>query len=173
MIGENAPEESTLFCIWCGRSVTPTEVSVTSCGLICHSPTSLEGKRRNCVHEHARDCENCLIKSLLLPGVGIVTTLFWECRCEEQYIHPFHLDDCPACCTARDSGMPAKVQDVLSMAHEWHLDASLVARLREVFPDPWDPSLQVGSLLDGAVKQNAGSEGWMLGMMDDFSESYL
>jgi len=68
----------------------------------------------------------------------MVTHLFWECRCEEEYIHPYHDSDCLACNTCRDDGMPACVRDVLIFAHEWRLEAALVARLREEFPDTWE-----------------------------------
>ena len=44
------------------------------------------------------------------------------------------------------------------MAHEWHLEDDLVARLREAFPDPWDPALQPDAWLGGIIETEAVSE---------------
>lgn len=121
------------ICAWCSRLAVPEASSETLCGLTCHD--------QDCLSEHARECEVCLSTSIHLPNVGIVTHLFWECRCEEAYIQPYHLPACPACDTLRDEGSPARIRDVLFFAHEWRLEPELVARLREEFPDVWELDL--------------------------------
>jgi len=66
------------------------------CGLTCHDQACPESNRRDCFREHARECETCISASANLPGVGMVTHLFWECRCEEVYIRPYYQPDCSA-----------------------------------------------------------------------------
>ena len=121
------------ICAWCGYLITPESSSETLCGLTCHD--------QDCLSEHARECEMCLSTSSRLPRVGMVTHLFWECRCEEAYIQPYHIPDCPACETNRDEGSPARLRDVMLFAHEWRLEPDLVARLREEFPEVWELDL--------------------------------
>ncbi|MEW5869090.1 MAG: hypothetical protein AB1894_07440 [Chloroflexota bacterium] len=129
------------ICAWCGRLAAPEASSETLCGLTCHDQACPESNRENCLCEHARECEICLSTSSYQSDVGMVTHLFWECRCEEAYIQPYHIPDCPACETNRDEGSPARVRDVMLFAHEWRLEPDLVARLQEEFPDVWELDL--------------------------------
>ena len=120
------------ICAWCGH---------LAARVFFRNLVWLDLPRSGCLSEHARECEICLSTSSHLPGVGMVTHLFWECRCEEAYIQPYHLPACPACDTNRDEGSPARVRDVMLFAHEWRLEPDLVARLREEFPDVWELDL--------------------------------
>ena len=172
MIEKIAYDKATPRCAWCGGSVTSNASRATLCGMICHNQTASGGNRRDCLHEHTRECETCLSVSSRLPGVGTVTPLFWECRCQEEYIHPYHLPQCPACNSSRDPGMPARVWEVLIMAHEWHLEDDLVARLREAFPDPWDPALQPDAWLGGIIETEAVSEERARGLAEPFKVSH-
>lgn len=130
--------QSATSCTWCGRSARPGECIESACGLNCHTQT--------CLTEHQRECEKCLSASA--AEVFPATLLFWECRCEEGYIHEYYQLDCPACNTPREEGVPASISSVLLFAHEWRLDRSLVAQLRDAYPDPWAADLDEGPLVE-------------------------
>jgi hypothetical protein len=68
------------ICAWCGHLAAPEASSETLCGLTCHD--------QDCLSEHTRECEMCLSTSSRMPRVGMVTHLFWECRCEEAISNP-------------------------------------------------------------------------------------
>jgi len=71
------------------------------------------------------------------PDGRIVTRLFWDCRCEEAFIHPATHSDCPAC-GARRAGSPlSSVDAVLLNALDWRLDEALVACVRQASADLW------------------------------------
>ena len=171
MIDINAKEKSGPLCAWCSQLVASNASSATLCGLNCHDQTSSGGNRRDCLYEHTRECEICLSVSKRLPGLGMVTPLFWECRCEEGYIHPYHHPECLACSTNRHEGMPARVRDVLLFALEWHLEADSVALLREEFPDPWAPDLQADALLEATVIKKTTPKDWICKQTGEIGES--
>ena len=115
-------------CAWCGQPDADGDCIPTACELLCHDIA--------CLWEHIRECETCLAASQSQPGF---TDLFWECRCEERYLHPYHEPECPACNTLRDDGMPASLNMVFTFAIEWRLDASLITTLRARHPNAWAP----------------------------------
>ena len=59
------------------------------------------------------------------------TTLFWDCECEENYIHALIEENCPACGATREEAPDARVNEVFS--HSIVLDSALVAALEFVF----------------------------------------
>ncbi len=67
-------------------------------------------------------------------GGFYTTSLFWDCSCDEHYIHPFTQPDCPACGDCREEAPEARVNEVLRNAYEWRLDKELVHQLEEAFP---------------------------------------
>ena len=111
-------------CAWCGQPATDGDCVHTACELLCHEAA--------CLWEHVRACEACLAVQQTRPGF---TDLFWECRCEERYLHPYHTPECPACQTLRGKGMPASLNIVFTFAIEWRLDESLVAALLDQHPN--------------------------------------
>jgi hypothetical protein len=72
------------------------------------------------------------------PDGRCVTRLFWDCHCEEGYIHPVTLVDCPACGARRDESPLSSADNVLRSAQEWNLDQGLVACVRRASPVSWD-----------------------------------
>ena len=115
-------------CAWCGQPDTNNDCIHTACELLCHEAA--------CLWEHVRECETCLAAQQTQAGF---TDLFWECRCEEHYLHPQYNPECPACGTLQDEGMPASLNMVFAFAAEWRLDESLVATLRDQYPNVWLP----------------------------------
>lgn len=67
-------------------------------------------------------------------GGFYTTSLFWDCSCDENYIHPFTQPDCPACGDCREEAPEARINEVLRNAYEWRLDKELVHQLEEAFP---------------------------------------
>jgi len=67
-------------------------------------------------------------------GGFYTTSLFWDCSCDEHYIHPFTQPDCPACGDCREEAPEAHVTEVLRNASEWRLDKNLINQLEEIFP---------------------------------------
>ncbi len=67
-------------------------------------------------------------------GGFYTTSLFWNCSCNEFYVHPFTQPDCPACRDRREEAPEARVNEVLRNAYEWRLDKELVHQLEEIFP---------------------------------------
>jgi hypothetical protein len=67
-------------------------------------------------------------------GGFYTTSLFWDCSCEERYIHAYTRPDCPACGDRREDAPDARVFEVFHNALEWHLDQALIRQLEEVFP---------------------------------------
>ena len=65
------------------------------------------------------------------------TPLFWDCECEENYIHSCTEETCPACGTTREEAPDARVNEVIG--HSTGLNSALVAALEfvcgEVCPD--------------------------------------
>jgi len=41
------------------------------------------------------------------------TSLFWDCECEEHYIHPAYQDQCLVCGAYRDEQPDARVDEIL------------------------------------------------------------
>ena len=64
-------------------------------------------------------------------GGFYTTSLFWDCECEERYIHPFHLRECPACGVWREDAPDARLMEVIRLAHEFDLDRQLVETAAE------------------------------------------
>ncbi len=59
-------------------------------------------------------------------GGFYTTSLFWECECEEAYIHPLYRDECCACGVRREDAPDARLLEVVRHANEFSLDPSLV-----------------------------------------------
>ena len=52
------------------------------------------------------------------------TSLFWDCECEEMYIHPSFQDDCLLCGSSREDQPNARVDEVIN--HTMNLPHDLV-----------------------------------------------
>ena len=59
-------------------------------------------------------------------GGFYTTALFWECECEEVYIHPLYRDDCGACGVRREDGADARLMEVIRHTTAFKLDRRLV-----------------------------------------------
>ena len=46
-------------------------------------------------------------------GGFFTTSLFWDCECEEDYIHPLWDEDCPACGSARHEAPDSRINEVI------------------------------------------------------------
>ena len=46
-------------------------------------------------------------------GGFYTTSLFWDCECEEDYIHPLWDDVCPACGSGRDDAPDSRINEVI------------------------------------------------------------
>ena len=64
-------------------------------------------------------------------GGFYTTSLFWDCECEEQYIHPFHEQECLACGTRHEDAPDARLIEVIRHAHAFELDQQLVEAAAE------------------------------------------
>lgn len=42
------------------------------------------------------------------------TSLFWDCECEEHYIHPVYQDQCLLCSARREDQPDARVDEILN-----------------------------------------------------------
>ena len=58
------------------------------------------------------------------------TPLFWDCECEENYIHSFTEENCPACGATCEEAPDARVHEVIG--HSIGLNSTLVAALEVV-----------------------------------------
>jgi hypothetical protein len=71
------------------------------------------------------------------PDAFYTTSLFWDCECEEDYIHTLTEENCPACGATRENAPDARVNEVFN--HSTRLNSTLVAALEfvcgEVYPD--------------------------------------
>ena len=71
------------------------------------------------------------------PDAFYTTSLFWDCQCEENYIHSLTEESCFACGATREEAPDARVNEVIS--HSTGLNSALVAALEfvcgEVCPD--------------------------------------
>jgi hypothetical protein len=66
------------------------------------------------------------------------TSLFWDCECEECFIHPAYQDLCLMCGVYREDKPDARVDEVLS--HAYYLPKDL-AQVVEVLADKVCPHL--------------------------------
>lgn len=49
-------------------------------------------------------------------GDGLqLTDKFWDCECEENYIHPYSEDTCPICGAERDTQPDSCVNEVVAL----------------------------------------------------------
>lgn len=60
-----------------------------------------------------------------------LTAAFWDCECEKQYIHPWHVEACPRCKAQRADQPPARIDEVLAHAAELAQWAGLVDEVRQ------------------------------------------
>jgi len=59
-------------------------------------------------------------------GGFYTTALFWECECEEVYIHPLQRCECCACGVQQEDAPDARLLEVIRHASEFNLDQHLV-----------------------------------------------
>lgn len=52
------------------------------------------------------------------------SSLFWDCKCEEYYIHPVYQDQCLACKARQEDQPNARVDEILD--HTWGLPPDLL-----------------------------------------------
>ena len=64
-------------------------------------------------------------------GGFYTTSLFWDCECEDHYIHPFHRRECCACGVRQEDAPDARLLEVIRYAHEFDLDRQLVEAAAE------------------------------------------
>ncbi len=48
-----------------------------------------------------------------LNGSFATTSLFWDCECEENYVHPVTEDKCPGCNARREDQLPSRISEVI------------------------------------------------------------
>jgi hypothetical protein len=65
----------------------------------------------------------------LIAGTFYTTPLFWDCNCEEEYIHPATDEACPACNTRREDAPDARVEEIFRYTYAFHLPPVLVNTL--------------------------------------------
>ncbi len=87
----------------------------------------------------------CSIPTLLekhegKSGVFYTTPLFWDCECEEEYIHPAFEEFCPHCNSRREDAPDARVSEIFSHVYEFRLPVTLVDTLIAA-ANAVDPSL--------------------------------
>ena len=71
----------------------------------------------------------CIANLIEAHGEFFTTPLFWDCNCEEEYIHPATQEVCLACNTHREDGPDARVNEIFRHAYEFHLPPILVNTL--------------------------------------------
>ncbi len=59
-------------------------------------------------------------------GGFFTTSLFWDCECEERFIHDFTTRECPACGVRSEDAPDARVDEVLRNVQDFRLNALLV-----------------------------------------------
>ncbi len=64
-------------------------------------------------------------------GGFYTTSLFWDCECEDDYIHPLHRRECCACGFRREDSPDARLLEVIRYAAEFNLDQHLVVAAAE------------------------------------------
>ena len=74
------------------------------------------------------------------------TPLFWDCRCEEDYIHPASHESCTACNTRREEAPDARVDEVFRHAYAFRLPIDLVNAVAAA-AEAVDPALTEGMLI--------------------------
>ncbi len=74
-------------------------------------------------------------------GGFFTTSLFWDCQCEDEYIHPYSQVECPVCGARREQAPDSHVDEVICQALEWQLDPDLVRQVAEAIPYG-DPDLE-------------------------------
>jgi hypothetical protein len=68
----------------------------------------------------------CITTLIEAHGGFYTTPLFWDCECEEDYIHPATQEVCLACNTRREDAPDARVDEVFRYAYEFRLPTELV-----------------------------------------------
>ena len=64
-------------------------------------------------------------------GGFFTTSLFWDCECEQCYIHDLTEGDCPVCGVQRQDAPDARAIEVVQHAHSFHLSSTLVEVVAE------------------------------------------
>ena len=59
-------------------------------------------------------------------GGFFTTSLFWDCECEQRYIHDLTENECLACGVRRLDAPDARAIEVIRHAHDFRLAAELV-----------------------------------------------
>ncbi len=79
-------------------------------------------------------------------GGFYITPLFWDCECEEGYIHPASQEACPACNTRREDGPDARLDEVFRNAYTFGLPPALVDTAAAA-AEAVDPALTEGMII--------------------------
>ena len=64
-------------------------------------------------------------------GGFYTTSLFWDCECEDLYIHPLHRRECCACGVRHEDAPDARLLEIIRHASEFNLDQHLVTAAAE------------------------------------------
>jgi len=73
-------------------------------------------------------------------GAFYTTPLFWDCDCEENYIHPASEAVCFACNTRRENACDARMSEIFLHAFAFSLPSALVNTLAAAAEEV-DPNL--------------------------------
>ena len=76
-------------------------------------------------------------------GTFYTTPLFWDCNCEDAFIHPVTQEVCFACNTHREDAPDARVNEIFAHAYEFSLPTVLVNVVASA-AESIDPALTEG-----------------------------
>jgi len=81
------------------------------------------------------------LTDLIEAHAGFHTTpLFWDCECEQEYIHPAFVESCPACGANRAEQPDSRLEEIFRHAYDFRLPPVLVDTLIAA-AESVDPSL--------------------------------
>ena len=72
--------------------------------------------------------------STVFPGSFDTTIYFWDCSCDDFYIHPHYEKTCPDCTDNRDENPDSRVDEVIKYAKAWQLDPDVVHQVELAYP---------------------------------------
>jgi hypothetical protein len=63
-------------------------------------------------------------------GAFLTTPLFWDCNCDDAYIHPRTHKVCGICGETRAESPDARVREIITYSIKWNLDTPLIRKLK-------------------------------------------
>ena len=55
----------------------------------------------------------------VFPDGLVLTSLFWDCECKENFIHPKLQQNCPICGAIRNEQPDSRANEVLLLCSDW------------------------------------------------------